>query len=150
MGMKIARIVVGVEGSEGSAKAMLWTADLARRTRASVVVVHAGDIPAYPTAFWGPGGLVNADVFDKVMEALQQQLDGEWTQPLRDAGVTYSTRLEPGDPAVVLIDVVREEKADLLVAGRRGRGGFSELVLGSVSHHLVHHSPVPITVVPPG
>src|ERR1700686_1740468 len=96
-GISITRIVVGVEGSAGSANALRWCAEVAGQTHAEVIVVHAGDMPAYPTAFWGPGGIVNQDVFTEVMDALQALLDGEWTQSLRDAGVPYRTRLEPGD-----------------------------------------------------
>jgi nucleotide-binding universal stress UspA family protein len=47
-----------------------------------------------------------------------------------------------------LLSFVRTEPADALIVGRRGLGGFRELVLGSFSHQLVHHSPIPVIVVP--
>ncbi len=52
-----------------------------------------------------------------------------------------------GSPASCLIDAARD--ADLLVVGTRGRGGFTGLLLGSVSQQLAHHSPCPLVIVPP-
>jgi nucleotide-binding universal stress UspA family protein len=52
-----------------------------------------------------------------------------------------------GSPAAVLHDLGRE--ADLVVVGTRGRGGFTGLLLGSVSQQVVQHSPCPVVVVPP-
>jgi nucleotide-binding universal stress UspA family protein len=51
-------------------------------------------------------------------------------------------------PAPTLIAVADEVHADLIVTGSRGLGGFGELLLGSVSHQLVQHAPVPVVVIP--
>jgi nucleotide-binding universal stress UspA family protein len=52
------------------------------------------------------------------------------------------------DPARGLMEVAHRENADLIVTGRRGRGGFAELLLGSTSHALTHHAALPIVIVP--
>ena len=52
-----------------------------------------------------------------------------------------------GHPAEALID--RSADADLLVVGRRGQGGFKEMLLGSVSRDVVHHASCPVVVIPP-
>ncbi|MEV4729659.1 universal stress protein [Saccharopolyspora sp. NPDC049426] len=49
------------------------------------------------------------------------------------------------DPVRALLDEAKN--ADLLVVGRRGRGGFAEMLLGSVSRHCVDHAPCPVVVV---
>ena len=59
--------------------------------------------------------------------------------------VNVETAVIEGPPAQVLVDMSVD--ADLLVIGSRGRGGFSELLLGSVSQQCVHHARCPVTVV---
>jgi nucleotide-binding universal stress UspA family protein len=48
----------------------------------------------------------------------------------------------------MLIEIARTEGAELVVTGRRGRGGFAELLLGSTSHQLTHHVDRPLVIVP--
>ena len=63
----------------------------------------------------------------------------------RTPPVDVHTSVEQGNPAEVLIK--RSKEADLLVVGSRGHGGFSGMLLGSVSHHLVAHAECPVVVV---
>ena len=62
-------------------------------------------------------------------------------------GITVERKLENGSPAYALIDA--SEGADLLVVGSRGHGGFTGLLLGSVSAACVHHAHCPVVVVRP-
>jgi nucleotide-binding universal stress UspA family protein len=55
--------------------------------------------------------------------------------------------MEDGRPASVIAQVAESVSADVIVIGRRGRGGVAEIVLGSVSHELVLHSKRPVLVV---
>ena len=67
---------------------------------------------------------------------------------LAEAGIAFRAVIVDGGPEA-LIALAVSVQADIVVAGRRGRGGFTELVLGSFSHHLVHYSTHPVVVVPP-
>jgi nucleotide-binding universal stress UspA family protein len=144
----IRRIMVGIDGSDDGTNAVRWCAGLAAAIGAEVIAIHAPDMPAYPYSVFGDGEMVGEDVVTELFDRLQVLLEGEWTQSLRDAGVTYRTRLDPGNAPSIIMRAAEEDEVDLIVVGRRGRGGFAELVLGSVSHELTHHARQPVTVVP--
>jgi len=66
----------------------------------------------------------------------------------QEAGVAVESRQPTGSAGKQLCEVAREWGADLIVTGRRGRSGLSELVLGSVSNYVMHHAPCAVLVVP--
>jgi len=151
-GSEVKRLVVGVDGSEGSERAMEFAIRMARGFGAEIVAVHALRPVAYPDAFpWALGS--SPDIWERcwqgAREELERTLEAEWCRPLRDAGVEYRCAVVEGGPEAIARFAERED-ADIIVVGRRGRGGFSELVLGSVSHQLVHHAHRPVVVVPAG
>jgi nucleotide-binding universal stress UspA family protein len=139
------RIVVGVDGSEGSRIALRWALDEARLRRAEVTAVHVWTPP-----FIGPE-LVPTDAYDANendragREVLESALASVDTAGL----VAPAQRLVvSGSTAPVLLDASQD--ANLLVVGSRGRGGFAGLLLGSVSHSVVHRATCPVVVVPIG
>ena len=139
----IRRIVVGVEGSQSSAAALKWTARLAKTLGSQVIAVYAVDIPAY---YPEPYGLpVQFDT--EWRGAIESEFENKWCKPLKTAGVRYRAVMEDGRAASVITDVADRENADMVVVGRRGRGGVVELLLGSTSHELVLHSKRPVLVI---
>jgi nucleotide-binding universal stress UspA family protein len=81
-------------------------------------------------------------------EELKTLIAREWCTPLVERGVAFRVVLADGRPAPAIIDAAHGEEAQLVVTGRRGRGGFAELVLGSTSYHLIHHLDRPLVLVP--
>lgn len=151
-GVGIRRIVVGVDGSEGAARAVVWAARLARTTGAEVVAAHAIETPLFLDGYPLVAGTIPHEPWDVAWKEWREHehelLEQRWCRPLAEAGVNYRAETIAGGPKA-LIELAESEDADAIVAGRRGRGGFAELVLGSFSHHLVHHSRRPVIVVPP-
>lgn len=147
--MTIQCIVVGVDGSDGAARALTWATDLAGALGAEVAAVHAQPPLGYPAAsgFGFPLPMVPQQELDAWREA-EHKLVAEWCSPLRATKTTHRSLIVVGEPAAVIMDTADHEKADLIVAGRRGRGGFAELILGSVGHHLTHHSRIPVAIIP--
>ena len=142
----IARIVVGVDGSEHGFAAMQWAIRMARGMGSEVIAVFALTTPVYfDTGYAAPTMPVQ---FDEEWRAeMKKELEEQWVKPLRDAGVKYRMTIRDGRAASVINDVADETEADILLVGRRGRGGVAELLLGSVSHELVLHSKRPVLVI---
>jgi nucleotide-binding universal stress UspA family protein len=134
-------IVVGVDGSESSLDALRWAVDEGRRRHWAVKAVLAWTQPYV--------GRVYGRFADPawLQEQAEQRLD-EWLQEeLADVtDVVVSREARKGSAAGVLLDAARE--ADLLVVGSHGHGGFSNLVLGSVSQQCTHHAPCPVVIIP--
>jgi len=140
----VKRIVAGVDGSDPGRDALVWTARFAKAVNAEVIAVYAIDVPiALPDPYAIP-----FYVDEKIRAGIQADFEKKWCRPLMTANVRYRTVLEDGRPASVILQVAEREKADLIILGRRGRGGVAELLLGSVSHEIVLHSRRPVLLVP--
>ena len=140
----VERIVVGVDGSESSRVALRWAYDEAAHHGASLTVLAAWHTPTLPIS---PPGAVLEEGYETLprrsaFEMLDQLVDGLED---RTPAVDVRTAVEEGSAAEVLIE--RSKACDLLVVGSRGHGGFSGMLLGSVSHHLVAHAQCPVVVV---
>jgi nucleotide-binding universal stress UspA family protein len=139
----IRRIAIGVDGSESSAAALQWAIRLAKGMGSQVVAVYAVDIPVYLLEPYD----IPIQFDDDWRAAMKSDFENKWCKALKVAGVKYRTVMEDGRAATVIAEVAEREKADVIVVGRRGRGGVAELLLGSASHELVLHSRLPVLVV---
>jgi nucleotide-binding universal stress UspA family protein len=144
-------IVVGVDGSEGSVRALRWAVEEARLRDAQLRVIHAWYVPLILSApsdetFGIPPP---AGSLDEVRTALAREAGKVLAASLQgtgsDEGQVVGEVIE-GKPARVLTEAAAE--ADLLVVGSRGLGGFTGLLLGSVSQQCAHHARCPLVVVP--
>ena len=141
------QIVVGIDGSSGSAGALRWAMDEAARWDVALTVVHAWYTP-YPVEPWGVVVTPeDRELFIEDSRALTDKMlaAAEADGASRPPKVVPMTIEEAAGPA--LVDASAD--ADLLVVGSRGRGGFTALLLGSTSLHCVHHAECPVVVVPP-
>ena len=134
------RIVVGVDGSEASHRALEWAVDEARRRNATVEAIHAWHQPFVS----GYAYMGEIPLGDYVTEA-QGVLDAAIAS-VDASGVTVESKVIAGGPSGVLVEEAKG--AALLVVGSRGRGGFSGLLMGSVSQQTAHHAPCPIVIIP--
>lgn len=141
--MTIERILVGVDGSEDSRRALEWAAELAGLIDAEVVAVHALGLLEHLEP--GADPVPSAPHRDEIEAAFEER----WCAPLAECpGVRARRVIEDGPPAMVLLRLADQEEVDLVVVGSRGVGGFDELLLGSTSTQVTHHARVPVTVIP--
>lgn len=150
------RIVVGIDGSEGSAEALRWALELAALKGDEVVALHA-----YPPVAFAPYVAVDCGylpydeglaevVAEVVAERAGQLLDEVVDRVATEVGgdVKVIREVVPGNPAQVLLDAGRS--AGHVVVGSRGLSGLREVLLGSVSHRVATHATCPVTIVPSG
>jgi len=124
-------IVIGLDGSNGSARALEWTIDLAEATGSLIVAVHA------------PGTGANNATVDARRQALEQ-----WCAPIEHRAVPYAMRVDSGDAREVLEQAADATGASLLVVGTRGLGAVRGLLLGSVAGYVARYTSRPIAVIP--
>lgn len=134
-------IVVATDGSESAGQALEFAIDLAHGTGATLQVLSVRPHRALGRGGAGPAILEVEEVHgaEHIAEAAVARA--------REAGVDATAHVAQGDIVGSIAEASRTLGADLLVVGSRGMGALSGAVLGSVSHALVHRSPVPVTVV---
>jgi nucleotide-binding universal stress UspA family protein len=133
------RIVVGVDGSPASLDALVWAVRQASLTGAVVEAVTAWH---FPTAAVGGYPIVAQTDWQDNAQMIQ---DLAVKEALGDEATSLVRRVAQGHPVSVLLDAAAD--ADLLVVGSRGHGGFTGMLLGSVSEHVVAHAPCAVVVV---
>ena len=136
------RIVVGVDGSEGSQNALRWAARQAGYTGATLEAVTGWQYPAFYG--WAPAVPDDADYGQIAEQVLTETLDKVFGS---DRPARLVTRVVARHPAEAVVEA--SEGAELLVVGNRGHGGFADALLGSVSTYCVHHAHCPVTVIRP-
>ncbi|HEX2075856.1 MAG TPA: universal stress protein [Geodermatophilus sp.] len=138
------RVVVGVDCSAGSRAALMFALQDAARRGVPVEVISAYRLPEYWVDFAG----VDVDEPERLRTSTLEQTRAFVESVLPDGPQPppeVRVRVEMGPTADVL---TRESHgADLLVVGSRGRGGFTSMLLGSVSIQCAMHAPCPVTVV---
>ncbi|MGX6607102.1 universal stress protein [Micromonosporaceae bacterium Da 78-11] len=140
------RIIVGVDGSQGSKTALKWAMSQAALTGATVEAITTWQDPAqYGTAYGWTSAAFEGDTYaTAIVKALDDTI-AEVTAEIPHP-VTVLPQVVQGHAVEALLHAAAG--ADLLVVGSRGHGTFAGIVLGSVSQHCVQHAPCPVVVVP--
>lgn len=139
-------IIVGIDGSTNSHKALEWAVSEAavRHVPLTVLTVHQAVAGFFttPVAYPGDQGLADEarDLAQKETDEVLDKIGEEFRPPL------VSVRAVTGLPADELLKA--SAGADMMVVGSRGAGGFARLLMGSVSTQVTHHAHCPVVVVP--
>jgi nucleotide-binding universal stress UspA family protein len=136
-------VLVGVDGSPSSHKALAWAAAEAAEHGADLVVLNVWEHTLPP-----PTGSVS--VSERYVPDPSQRTAEDLLKEIKEVlgenpPVLVQPRVKQGSPAKVLIE--QSADSDLLVVGTRGHGGFRGHVLGSVSQHVAAYAKCSVTVV---
>jgi len=141
-------VVVGVDQSDGAKAALAFAHEEARLRNATLRAVHAWQFGYIGyTGFEGAVPALGGDIAE-LRAAAVAALDATVRAVLPDpGGVEIEQRVVEGTAGAVLVD--ESSRADLLVVGSRGHGGFAQLLLGSVGQQCAHHAACPVVIVRP-
>ena len=138
-------IIVGVDGSSHSRRALDWAINEAAIRHAPLTVLT---VQQAITGYWGPVIYPgDAELTEHARKIAQDETDDALGKLAEDARPPEVTVLAvPGAPAEEILGAAHD--ADMIVIGSRGAGSFKKLLMGSVSYTVLHHAPCPVVVIP--
>ncbi len=139
--MQLKNILIPVDGSEHSRRAVEYGADLAAMTKAKIVLLHCRK--TVPTFLGQP----NAEEMLERLNRDAEELLAPFKKLLDDRKADYIDLIVGGRPSEVVVYVAEAEKCDLIIMGTKGKSEIEGLVLGSVTHRALHAAPCPVLVV---
>jgi nucleotide-binding universal stress UspA family protein len=135
-------VIVGIDGSGPSHRALVWAVEHARTHRVPLVAVHAWHVP-YAAGSIATPWPDQAELAGDADRFLHHQLEQVDTSGLI---APVELRTVPGRPTAALLDAAA--LASLVVVGSRGHGQLANALLGSTSDQVAHHATCPVVVVP--
>lgn len=145
-GVMFHNILVPVDGSADAERALVHAIDLAESEHTRLTLIAApAEVPAL-------GFLVAGEVTGELLEDARSQAEAILRRA-RDRvpdGLPVATMLVDAPIQMAILRQIKNGHHDLVVMGSRGRGAVRSVLLGSVSHYVLHHSPVPILIVHAG
>ena len=147
----IKNIVVAIDGSENSDRALDFALDLADKYSAAVTVFNVsespamGVVPQQPMDYSGSGMVVFSKDFGKLHDEILNKAVA-YAKALKP-NLAVSSKLREGDPASEIVAAAKEGGFDVVVVGHKGAGRVKEMFLGSVSEKMVHLAPCIVVIV---
>ncbi|MFQ5895350.1 MAG: universal stress protein [Nitrospinota bacterium] len=148
--LKVRKILVPVDFSEYSKEALAVAADVARDYGAQLLVLHVMAEPesSVPYEVYVDWGRVKSDIradSERMLVGMMREVFGPGERKELESEPT--TLIRWGEPGRGILDVAREEKADLIIMATHGRTGLSRVFMGSVTESVLRRAPCPTLVI---
>lgn len=147
---KMEKILLAMDGSDNSQRALKKTIELALPLQAEVTVltvVHRVPFYGYDLETGGyDSTMMQKDIISELERAAQKNLE-EAEEKLKKAGLTAKTMIKHGHPADTICRETEEGEYDLVILGSRGLGGFKKFFLGSVSNRVANYAQSSVLIV---
>lgn len=137
-------IIVAYDGSDNSKKAALAARELAIRFRAKLEAVHVMELPL---------PVVTVEVVVPTSPSTEQSVRREAVMKLEEARDLLDTGNHPlttlleGTPGHSIVEHAKRRRCDLIVVGHRGLNRLAQLLVGSVSQHVLRHAHCPVLLI---
>ncbi|CEH28508.1 hypothetical protein AM501_21865 [Aneurinibacillus migulanus] len=144
------KILVAIDGSEMSDKALEATVSIAKEQDAQVSLLYVGKEVAIPPYMVGEMAYISREYdidFNEAMKKEGEELLGRAKAKAEAAGVKTEALYVKGDPARQIVEKAQEGAYQLIVIGSRGLSGLKEMMLGSVSHKVSQLASCPVLIV---
>ncbi len=149
--MSIRNVLVAVDGSENSDRALDFTLDLAEKFGSTVMILNVsealalGSVPQDSATY----SLDNVSILGKDLRNIHEEI---LTKAIAHAkavkpDLVVSSMLREGDPAIEIVNVAKENVFDAIVVGHKGSGMMRERFLGSISEKVAHLAPCTVVIV---
>ena len=154
------KILVAIDSSDMAEKIFHRAMTLAKLTDATLILAHvlsaeeegSPGLPIYGVDHYQIAAEVALESYRERWQAFQEK-QLQWLKTHVDRAMAEGVKAEFnqnfGSPGRMICNLAKTEQVDLMVIGRRGRSGLSELLLGSVSNYVLHHAPCSVMVVQP-
>ncbi|MGO8956770.1 MAG: universal stress protein [Streptosporangiaceae bacterium] len=141
-------IIVGVDDSDHSRHALAWAMNEAalRQVPLTVMTVRPSQARPATAIFWGVRHYSESAEDQALLRTAVQELVNKVASETGGTLPEVTVSVAAGNPAEELVNAARD--ADMLVVGSRGSGGFSGVIMGSVSSQVTHHAGCPVVVIP--
>ncbi|HXW12433.1 MAG TPA: universal stress protein [Nitrososphaeraceae archaeon] len=137
------KVLVPIDGSDNSFRALDAALLLSEKLGAKVTAIHVmEDIPVLH--------IQSEKLLRQLLDAYKkesQKILLKCSEISARKGLSIDTKLLQGNAGSIILDFCEKEKYDTIVMGSRGMGKFKELVLGSVSNKVIHHSSCPVMII---
>jgi nucleotide-binding universal stress UspA family protein len=151
------KILVPLDGSEHSQRALEIAAQVAKRFKARITLIHVYSVTVPPVIMPEPTTLTPSGVpvvtpaeLSEMVEAARgvgRKILAEAEGRLKSEGLQVDTSLKEGNTVQEITRAAKEGNFDLIVMGARGIGKLRELLVGSVSEGVIKHASCPVLVV---
>lgn len=149
---KIRKFLVPVDGSKNSIRALSFAINLAKFTKSKIVILHVlpTDVSSMSIVeLMKPLSSIQTKGYEAKLTKRGQKIIETAMNRCKQNRVGFSSKIIKGNPGYDAIKYAHNKKnsIDLIIMGSRGEGHAEEILLGSVSYHVVHKSKVPVMIV---
>jgi nucleotide-binding universal stress UspA family protein len=138
------RLLVPVDGSANSDRAVKYVIEIAKRRKsAEVLALNVQPAVSYIELMLGP----MPSVIEHESQSAGRDAARSACALFDEAGVAYTLHVEQGEPGEAIAAFAQQRNSDLIVMGTRGMGAIGNLVLGSVATKVIHATAMPVMVV---
>lgn len=147
---KISKILVPLDDSDNSKRALIEAVSLARLSNASITGIYVISSEKGTESFVDalkPLSTLEEKNYDEKQLADANGIMGESEKICKDHAIPFKGIVAKGTPGNKIVQYAQEKGYDHIVIGMTGKGHVGEVLLGSVSYYVIHHADIPVTVV---